>query len=124
MYKVAIALLLIAAVSAETFDSNQNMYENPWVKDQDNNWHVACHRSPVKGDFMQQAVRGRNDQENLAVCIGFKNHIVHDSDCEKSASSEIKTTAVNFANIQPYQDTKWCVEQCDGHEVGASSSLS
>merc|ERR1712083_119123 len=118
MYKVAIALLLIAAVSAETYDSNQNMYENPWVKDQDGNWHAACHRQQHKFGVMQQAVLGRNAQSNLALCIGYADKIIDSTQCIKSVNVDknIRATAVNYNNIAPFKDTLWCVEQCDNAE--------
>merc|ERR1711920_398370 len=116
MYKVAIALLLIAAVSAETFNSNLNMYENPWVKDQDGNWHAACHRAELTEGFMQQAVRGRDvdNQGDYALCMGFNTVINKDGDCTIASMGQgIAVKALNYHNHHPIDTKYWCTESCD-----------
>merc|ERR1712151_428207 len=116
MYKVAIALLLIAAVSDETFDSNQNMYENPWVKDQDGNWHAACHRANLTDGYMQQAVRGRaaDGQEDYALCLGYNTTVTKSSDCKPSMAAQDGVTVkpLNYHNHQPIDTHMYCVEEC------------
>merc|ERR1711920_398155 len=116
MYKVAIALLLIAAVSAETFNSNLNMYENPWVKDQDGNWHAACHRANLTDGYMQQAVRGRDadSQDEYALCLGYNQGVTKSQDCQASAAAKegVTVQALNYHNHQPIDTHIWCVEEC------------
>merc|ERR1712151_900605 len=120
--KVAIAvLLIIAAVSAETFDSNTNMYENPWIMDENQKWVAACHRKDYTGSgdaFAQQVIRGydENLKNEVALCLG-KSEKPSGFEClPSSAAPEIQVSPVNYkwkTDPTHFKVAQYCVERCE-----------